>query len=81
LEEKVKLTGKFIVVEVLKKTSAKGFKDVKVDDVLYFEWELNGHYKGAPYVSCFVRGEYVDYKNGMMVKTLLSENFRVEETS
>ncbi|QDH49820.1 hypothetical protein BEYONPHE_133 [Bacillus phage Beyonphe] len=81
MREKVKLTGKFIVVEVLKKTSAKGFKDVKVDDVLYFEWDLDGHYKGAPYVDCYVRGEFVDSKNGMTVKTLLHENFLVEETS
>ena len=82
MEEKVKFTGKFLVVEVLKKTSAKGFKDVKEDDVLYFEWELNGMYGSkAPYVSCFVRGEYVDYKNGVMVKQLLTENFLVEETS
>ncbi|AGY46632.1 hypothetical protein BigBertha_124 [Bacillus phage BigBertha] len=81
MEEKVKLTGKFVVVEVLKKTSAKGFKNVKVDDVLYFEWDLDGHYKGAPYVDCYVVGEFVDRKSGMIVKTLLHENFLVEETS
>ncbi|MDK7480973.1 hypothetical protein OWP19_23690 [Bacillus cereus] len=59
----MKLRTTVIITEVVKKTKAKGFENIKVGDKVTLTWGLGGHYKGAPYVDCYVNGEYVDSKN------------------
>lgn len=51
-----------VITNVLEKTGAKGFEKVKVGDRITLEWDLNGKYHGAPRVSCYVNGEFVDKK-------------------
>lgn len=58
----MKLKTTVEITKVLEKTGAKGFEKVKVGDLITLEWDLNGKYHGAPRVSCYVNGEFVDKK-------------------
>lgn len=59
----MKLKTTITITEIIKKTKAKGFEIIKIGDKVTFEWGLGGHYKGAPYVDCYVNGKFVDSKN------------------
>ncbi|MBJ8023717.1 hypothetical protein [Bacillus cereus] len=79
----MKLSGSFKIAAVNKKTKAKGFEDLQVGDTVSFTWNLNGSYKGAPSVACFVNGNHVDTKNALTVKQLFTynyANFEIEPT-
>ncbi|MEC3021466.1 hypothetical protein P9Z80_30235 [Bacillus cereus] len=79
----MKLSGSFKVTAVNKKTKALGFENLQVGDTVSFTWNLNGSYKGAPSVACFVNGNHVDTKNALTVKQLFTyedANFGIEPT-
>ncbi|MGE0981494.1 hypothetical protein [Bacillus cereus] len=79
----MKLSGAFKVTDVNKKTKAKGFEALQVGDTVSFTWNLNGSYKGAPSVACFVNGKHVGTKNASTVKQLFTyedANFDIEPT-
>jgi len=86
----MELTYVGIVTVVNKKTKAKGFENTKIGDEVKLSWGLGGCYKGAPYVDCYLNGEYVGKKNADTVSKLFKDihwsngkvtppNFNLEE--
>ncbi|HDR8003370.1 hypothetical protein ACS2BX_25780 [Bacillus cereus group sp. BceL300] len=73
-----------VITEVVKKTKAKGFENIKVGDKVTLTWGLGGGYHGAPYVGCYVNGTWVDSKNADTICKLFTyneANFKYEEVA
>ncbi|MCS0827441.1 hypothetical protein NX029_26355 [Cytobacillus firmus] len=73
----MRLSGKFKVVAVKKKTSAVFFKDLKEGDEFSLSYDLNGGYGYAP--SILIRkGTECHWNNGLQLRTNLAK-FEVEQ--
>jgi hypothetical protein len=74
----MKLSGKFQVVEIKKKTAAEFFKGLKVGDEFELVYNLNGTYHGAPSVDIYKDGQYAHSNNSLQLKTNL-EKFKLKQ--
>lgn len=76
----MKLTGTFIVVEQLRKTTTKFFKDVEIGDVYTLVYEFtggSGRYGGTPEVKMYQNGKKV-YTNSAKIIRNGFKTFAVE---
>lgn len=73
----MKLSNKFTVTEVIKKTKHKGFSKVAVGDIIEVSYTVNGGYHSSPYVQVKTKeGTVGKYSSEM--QSLLAFNFKVE---
>lgn len=55
----MKLTGKFRIKEIKKKTAATFFKELKIGDEFELVYDFNGFYKGAPTIDIYKDGKFI----------------------
>lgn len=72
------LTGSFRVVEVLKKTQAVFFKQLKAGDEFDLSYDLNGGYNSSPQIKIVQNGVVVHKNDGLQLRTNL-EKFKIEQ--
>lgn len=72
------LTGSFKVVEVLKKTQAVFFKQLKAGDEFDLSYDLNGGYKMAPQIKIIQNGVVVHKNDGVQLLSNL-DKFKIEQ--
>ena len=74
----MKLTGKFKVTAVKKKTSAVFFKDLKVGDEFELSYSMNGYYHSAPWIDISKGGQVVHGNNANQLRNNL-DKFEVKQ--
>lgn len=76
----MELRGKFKVVAIKKKTSAKFFKDLKVGDVFELAYDINGGYESAPTIYIYQDGKRVHNNTALQLSNNL-DKFELVEVS
>lgn len=74
----MKLTGKFKVELIKKKTSAVFFKDLVVGDIFTLSYNVNGYYKSAPSINIYKNNKFAHSNNALQLHNNL-KNFDVEQ--
>jgi hypothetical protein len=76
----MKLTGKFKVTGIKKKTSAMFFKELKVGDEFELVYNFNGWYKSAPTIYIYQDGVCVHNNNALQLSDNM-DKFEIEQLS